>query len=148
MVHWNGARFVGVVNDVPGVIAKIEVPGPAVAGEERVYYPMRTADGRFRLIIARVERVRRADRVEVSIMGPAGLLEKTVYPELVSPTGGEEPTFTEYRIPSGRFPDQISVAEDGIVWLSQPLDGKFTSFDPVTEQFTQYPANATTAHLT
>ena len=139
MVHWNGARLVGIVNDVPGIIETVEDPGPAVAGEERVYYPVRIADGRFRLISAEVQRVERADRVEVSIMGPDGILEKTVHPERITPTMGEEPTFTEYRIPSGTFPDQISVAEDGIVWLSQPLNESFTSFDPVTEVFTQHP---------
>lgn len=142
LVHFAGETFLGLQNHVDGWILSIEDPAPLTftpEGLEQCYYLLRVDVGEYRAVPAVIEREALADRTVVTIRGEEGEYEQTVYPEPVSPGEGVRgATFKEYVVPVGTFPDQISIAEDMMVWFSQPWNDLITSFDPVREVFTQY----------
>lgn len=138
MVHWNEREFLGLVNQVPNRIVSIQDPAPDMEGDELVYFASRTKVGEYQVIPAQVIRDRKRDRTIVTTKAIDGSNEITEFPDPpVLFRANIHGVFTEWNLPLGSFPDQISVDEDGIVWLSQPNDNRFTSFDPETEQFTQ-----------
>jgi virginiamycin B lyase len=137
-IHWNRGRFVGIVNHMDGRITAIDQPN---GGEgQSVYYPTPDGEGAFRAVAARTEVRRLADRTTLEVIGPDGaVLESEVTPDAAFSTRAADPEFTEYAVPSGSFPDQISVAPDGIVWLSDPARDVLFAFDPVVETFEAHP---------
>ena len=139
-VHWDGERFLGVVNHTPGKIVEIEDPVQLPDDEEWVYYAVRADAPNFHVVPARVDRVDRVDHVDLSIVGSDGVLSRIVLPPQSFRTAEPQlAIFDEFLVPVGSFPDQVSIDEDGIVWFSQPNDNLITSFDPITESFTQHP---------
>jgi len=145
MAHFSGKTFLGIQNHLDGKIVGIEDAPVAEGNEpqiERVYYPARAGDGLVRAVAAKVERVRQHDRTIVTVAGDDEIFETEISPDEISEIRPRNARFTEYRVPQGSFPDQISVAEDGIVWFSQPNNDSITSFDPETATFTQHNTNA------
>jgi streptogramin lyase len=140
-IHWSGkGAFLGVVNHTPGRMRPIE-DGSLVQPEgEWVYHAVQQADQTNRVVASRVERMEVDDRSIVSIVAPDGGVSTIMMP--LPPRQPHGPAqrfvFTEYTVPVGTFPDQISVAPDGMIWLSQPNNNWVTSFNPITEQFTRY----------
>ncbi|KAA0222835.1 MAG: hypothetical protein KJ057_07325 [Phycisphaerae bacterium] len=139
LVHFRAGAFLGIQNHVDGRIVGIEDPNPADPPNDlRRYYAARAGDGEVRIIPVTETRVKREDRTIATLNGASGVLETRVY---LDPASGEEPQgaqITEYVVPQGTFPDQISVDENGIVWFSQPNNNSLTSFNPVTTVFTQH----------
>ena len=135
-VHWDQATFLGLVIHTPGKIAAIE-DGDVPADQEWVYYPVRADRQQYRLVAARVVRVQWPNRVEISIDLPDVRFKRV---EQAMGNASQGATFEEWEMPVGIFPDQISVDDAGIVWISQPLDDQITEFDPIAEQFTHHPS--------
>jgi len=141
-VHWGKEGFIGIQNHVRGRILSIEDPDQTKVGKKDcVYYPVRERWGEFKVVTALVEREILDDRTieRIKPIGDDdGYFETTEFPSPTHATPPPDPVFTEYQVPVGTFPDQISVDEKGIVWFSQPNNNYITSFDPNNEDFTQY----------
>lgn len=138
-VHWDGKTFLGIVNHTPGRLRAIEDPAQVQPNEEWVYYAIRDDRPDHRVIPARVERTDLGDRIRISIVGPRGEVATIMQPGANrQPRQIQRFAFKEYVMPVGTFPDQISVDEDGIVWISQPSNNLITEFDPSTETFAQH----------
>lgn len=141
MVHWKEREFVGLVNDIPGVIQQFDDVGiPAAAGMERIYYAERTGVGTSTATIANLERKQLNTRVETTVISRHGhSLTRSAQDDvhLFPPS-----KFKEWPIPSGTFPDQLGVDSKGNIWLSQPLNNFITKFDPNTGVFTQHSLTA------
>ncbi|HZW09781.1 MAG TPA: GC-type dockerin domain-anchored protein [Phycisphaerales bacterium] len=134
-LHWNHGRLAGIVNHLDGRIIAIDDARPA--RNDSVYYAVAT-DGGMRALLARADRKRLADRTVLEVVAPDGaVLEREHTPDPVALRGGD-PEFTEYPVPNGSFPDQISVAPDGRVWLSDPGRDKLFYFEPTGEVFGSY----------
>jgi len=144
-VHRSGGRFVGIVNHTPGPFTRIDDPDVIPAQEEWVYHAVRDDGpglrGAHRIEPARVLREVRENHERVTLVRRDG----SIASRLVLPLQGGfqviEPhlaSFEEYVVPVGSFPDQISVADDGTVWLSQPNNNYVTEFNPATEQFVRH----------
>lgn len=145
MAHFRRGTFQGVQNHMDGKIVGIQdvAPADAPAQEgERVYYPVRAGEGLYLVVPATLRRAREKDREIVTILLANEVVETEVNPDPVFETSPRQAAFTEYVVPRGTFPDQISVAEDGLVWFSQPSDDFITSLDPRTGAFTQYSTSA------
>lgn len=136
LVHFDREGLIGIVNHLDGRVVAIDAVDAAVPRAQRLYYTVPT-DGGYRAVAARADRTRGADRWVLEVVGPDGaVLEVEQTPDPVLGQREDTPVFTEYTVPGGSFPDQISVAEDGIVWFSDPNINKLVAFDPLTEQFT------------
>jgi len=129
-------RFLGIVIHAPRPIRAIEDPALVPNDEEWVYYPMQNDDRSVDIVAARVVREPRAAGTALTIAAGSDTLARIIEPpqqfEVIDPSLA---IFEEYDVPTGTFPDQISVDENGTVWLSQPLDNFITSFDPGTQTF-------------
>ncbi|MCC7290913.1 MAG: hypothetical protein IT449_02490 [Phycisphaerales bacterium] len=141
MAHFRRGTFLGIQNQMDGKMVAIQDVAPADApaqDEERVYYPVRAGEGVYQVVPATLKRVREKDREIITVLVASEIVETEVYPDPVFEISPREAAFTEYVLPRGSFPDQISVAQDGLVWFSQPPDDFITSLNPRTGVFTQY----------
>jgi len=141
LVHWSAERFVGFVNALPGLIVSIDEPGDLRAAEsDLVYWPVRR-DGRCRLVPARVLVERTPEHTRRTFVGREREVLGTEVTQDEAPQGPPRAfLFTEYPVPVGYFPDQISLDSQGKVWFSQPNNDLITRFDPITASFQQFPA--------
>lgn len=139
-VHWQDKRMIGIVNHTPGPVRAIEDLAALPKSEEWVYHARRNDDRSYDLVPARVTRQQRATGEEILIKAKDEILTRNFQQsnglQWIDPTTA---VFTEYNVPSGTFPDQISLDENGIVWFSQPSNNAITEFDPITETFLQHP---------
>ena len=139
LVHRDAGGLLGIVIQVDGPIVAIDAPDLSVPQDQRVYFAVPT-EGGSRAMSARAERARMIDRSVLRVVGPDGVvLEVEHTPDPVLDHRGNTPVFSEYVVPGGSFPDQISVAPDGVVWFSDPAINKLVAFDPLLEQFSFYP---------
>ncbi len=138
MVHRNGGRVVGIVNHISGRIGAIDAPDGLAAGEW-VYYAVPAGDGAYRALAAVAERTRLADRDVLRIISREGDVLEVEHSPDPGFGGREVVEFTEYVVPEGSFPDQISVDPDGVVWFSDPWRDRLYSFEPVGETFGYFP---------
>ena len=133
-VHWQGERWVGLVNLVPLPLLGAEEPGPqARLDGSLVYHADRSEQGYRAVVTRRQVRVQGGNRVttvgNVSTYAP-------ISPPPAAPI--EETQFRTWPIPIGTFPDQLDVDSNGNLWFSQPNDNWLTRFHPGTETFTQF----------
>ncbi|MFG0241511.1 MAG: GC-type dockerin domain-anchored protein [Phycisphaerales bacterium JB054] len=136
LVHRDQSGILGIVNQIDGRVISIDAANPAVAEAERAYYLVPAPAGDYRAMAVRADQRRFSDRSTLDIIAPDGrVLESEVSPDPVMIQRDDTPVFTEYNVP-GSFPDQISVAEDGMVWYSEPNNNQLVEFDPLLEQFT------------
>ncbi|MBL1218174.1 MAG: hypothetical protein D8M59_11845 [Planctomycetes bacterium] len=145
MVHRRDGIFQGIHNHMDGRIRSITDPtrqqlDSAKPNIEYLYYPKRVADGLYDVIPATLMRTSQEGGItEIVRFGDGnGEQEITRFPIEEHLAQQVPARFTEYNVPVGSFPDQISVAEDGLVWFSQPNNNYITSLDPDTGVFTQY----------
>ena len=138
MVHWHDGRFEGIVNHTSGRIVAID--DPALPRNDGVYYPVPEEGGGYRAITATARRDRFDDRTVLTITAPDGeVLEVVHSPDPVFVQRDDTPVFSEFPVPGGSFPDQISTDINGLVWFSDPNRNALYSFDPTSEDFTSNP---------
>ncbi len=137
LVHRDDTGILGIVNHIDGRITAIEALDRAVPQDQRVYYAVSDGNGGYRAIAARADRKRFTDRSTLEVVAQDGtVLEVEHSPDPVLGERGDTAIFTEYDVPGGTFPDQISVADDGTVWFSEPQIDRIVAFDPLLEEFT------------
>jgi len=126
--------LIGLVNDLPLPIEHIEeaVDEPG----ERVYSPRRGETG-YTLRLADVVQATEAGRRVTAIRVADETVQRIVEP--LESRSAATATIEEWPVPGGSFPDQIDIDSSGVVWFSQPNQNWVTSFDPVSESFTQVP---------
>ena len=138
-VYFKAGAFVGLWHNFPlpllgldgGPVA--DVPGKG----EVVWFAERRGVLGYRLVPGRVERVVTGGVTTDEIRTAKGVAYTLVHPQkTVDPNAA--PTFNEYSVPVGSFPDQIWADSTGIIWISQPNSGYVTSFAPSTKKWTQY----------
>jgi streptogramin lyase len=138
LVHFDKEGLIGIVNHLDGRLVAIDPLDGGPPNARREYYAVPT-DGGYRAIVVRAAVTRLIDRQIVEVIDADGtVLETEQRPDAVLGQRDDTATFTEYTPPGSTFPDQISVAEDGKVWFSEPNLNKLMSFDPVTEQFASF----------
>lgn len=137
LVHRDDSGIIGIVNHIDGRIAAIDALDRTVPQDQRVYYAVSDGMGNYRALAARAERKRFTNRSTLEVIAQDGtVLEVEHSPDPVLGERGDTAVFTEYTVPGGTFPDQISVADDGTVWFSEPNINKIVAFDPLLEEFT------------
>ncbi len=136
-LHWQGERFVGVVNGLVGAIASIEeLASGSAPAEDAIYFP-RLTDGSYAVQLGRIRRVVDAERGLSTVVTVGGTTAATILTPLKHKV--KVGTIQEYIVPVGNFPDQIDVDSAGKVWFSQPNQNFLTRFDPTSATFQQFP---------
>ena len=145
LVYWQGARLVGLVNNIEGPIAALaEVADDA--GEDAALLARRLPDDRYALDRATVSRARIGNLEHTTVTGP--LSSFATYHGSLAPTasarGVQGAKWTEWPLPAGfgSFPDQIDTDSQGRPWFSQPNSNQITTLSPKTGLFQKFPVTA------
>jgi streptogramin lyase len=131
---WDGARLLGVINNVPGPIGSIDEPDGHAPGEQ-VYVARRNGSA-FQVELAEIRSETTESRRTDSLLVDEQLVHRIVEPVLDATITGV--VLDEWAIPAGSFPDQIDIDTSGVVWFSQPFENWLVAFDPTTEEFTPH----------
>jgi streptogramin lyase len=137
-VLFQGGRFLGLTNMMPRNVRAVATP-TGKEGPDAVLFVDRRADD-CDVVIARLVRSETSTHVTTQVVYEDRVLS-TVIDQKAPAAPLAAATFTEYAVPLGSFPDQISVDSRGVVWFSQPNNNYLTSFHPGTATFTQHNTN-------
>jgi streptogramin lyase len=147
-VHWRDGALEGILCNLPGPVLQFDrgedapdgEADPDADGSNRIWFPVPRGVGwtdGATAVLARVKSEAVGPNIRTKYTHPSGKLLSTVVSS-ATPGASAPPRphqWTEYTIPWGTFPDQISSDSQGMIWYSQPLNDRITVFDPVSETF-------------
>ncbi len=128
---WGETGLLGLFQRVPPLA---NAPVPPRAGTGDLVYHVQREDGA--LVLAERRRSATPTHDVTDIVVGDRVLHRLM--DMRAPPPPAVAAITEFTFPGMNFPDQIATDSRGIVWFSEPLVNRVTSFDPTTGAFRSY----------